>query len=314
MGIDAGVPKLGHPKHNDDFEVVRKSLKAAGAAGEGKYEHLTLTDGSKMFLQYWLPEGKEPERVLVALHGAGAHGWYFALMADALAPKGIAVYSPDHRNHGLSDGLKGDMPNSLKILEDVKTVVSFVRAKHPKAKIFTIGESMGGIININYVMDNQDGLTGMALLAPAVKPPATFSLVQMLKLPFYLFALIVSRKWRVIKMYGEEHIGMRNPDNIKYDRNDPLHLKYVSTRYMLGIKKLMDRAAKGGAEKIKVPALVVQGGADRGVNPKGTREFFNKLPSADKEFVFYPNAFHCMMSDPDCADLFDRIHAWMEAH
>ncbi|MFA6448182.1 MAG: lysophospholipase [bacterium] len=303
-----------HPKQDENFVVVRNSLKAAGAAGDGQYEFIAAAEGAKLFLQYWLPKDKETERVIIALHGMSAHGWYFALMADEMAPNGIAFYAPDHRHHGLSDGLKGDLPKVMLIMDDIKAVVAHVRERHPKAKIFLLGESMGGILNINYMMDAPGDIAGMILQAPAVRPAYKFPIKEIIKGPVFLFSLLVKPRWRVVKTTGEEHLGMRNIDNIKYDREDPYHLKYVSARYLLSIKKLMDRASKGGAAgKINVPALVIQGGADTAVDAKSTRDFYEKLASKEKEFVFYPEAFHCMMSDPDCVDIFSRIREWVEA-
>jgi lysophospholipase len=177
-----------------------------------------------------------------------------------------------------------------------------------------LGESMGGILNINFMMGAPAGISGMVLQAPAVRPAYKFPIKEILKGPLFLLALLIYPKWRIVKTTGEEHLGMKNVDNIKYDRNDPMHLKYVSTRYLFSIKTLMDRARKGDAAgKIKVPALVIQGGADIGVSPEGTRDFYEKLASTDKTFQFYPNALHCMMSDPDCKDIFVRIREWMEA-
>lgn len=302
-----------HPKYDENLEVVRRSLRAAGRAGDGKYEFIAAADGTKLFLQYWLPD-KEPDHVIVALHGMSAHGWYFAMMADEMAPNGVALYAPDHRHHGISEGHKGDMQNVLLILDDIRLIVEHVRARHPKAKVFLLGESMGGILNINYTMDATGNIDGMILQAPAVRPAYKFPIKEILKAPLLLFAMVVSPSWRIVKTTGEEHLGMRNADNIKYDQQDKMHLKYVSTRYLLSIKKLMDRAGKGGAaQKITVPALVIQGGADVGVDPKATREFYESLASKDKEFIFYPDALHCMMSDPDCGDIFVRIREWVEA-
>jgi len=232
-----------------------------------------------------------------------------------MAPNGIALYSPDHRGHGLSDGFKGDIPDVWIMLEDIKRLVSHVRERHPNAKIFMLGESMGGILNIVFMMDPPCEIAGMILMAPAVRPAYKFPIKEILKLPLLLITLLIYPRWRVVKVTGDEHLGMRNPVNIKYDQNDPLHLKYVSPRYLLGVKRLMDRGTKGGAaEKITAPALVIQGGRDIGVSPQGTREFFDKLPSKDKSFIFYPEALHCMMTDPDCGDLFGKIRAWLEAH
>lgn len=299
-----------HPKFDENFLKIRPNPRA----GDGGHEYLTLRDGARMFAQYWLPEGREPERVAVCLHGMSAHGWYFSLLADELAPRGVAVYVPDFRSHGLSDGVKGDLPNAAAVVEDMKEFVAFVRSRHPRAKVFTIGESMGGAVNINFMIDAPGAADGMVLLAPAIKPAMKFSLRDILKGPLYVLALLVRASWRVVKVTGDEHRGMRNEDNIRYDRNDPLHLKYVSTRYLLGVKRLMDRGARLGPARITAPALLIQGGKDVAVSPEGTREFYEKLASKDKSFVFYPEGFHCMTTDPYCTDLYKKVGDWILAH
>jgi len=297
-----------HPKYNEDFLKLRTDPKA----GDGKWEYFTLRDGTRMFVQYWLPEGEGANRVLVCLHGLSAHGWYFSRLADALVPAGIGVYAPDYRGHGLSDGVKGDLPGVAQIVDDMKEFVGWVRSRHPGAKVFTLGESMGGAVNVNLMIDAPELSNGMVLLAPAIKPAMKFTWKDILKTPFYLLALLIHSSWRVVRMTGDEHRGMRDPENIRYDRNDPLHLKYISVRYLLGIKRIMDRAAKEGPA-VRLPSLIVQGGRDVAVSPQGTRSFHDALASTDKTFKFYPEALHCMQMDPDCKDMLSIIREWMLA-
>ncbi|HOX28580.1 MAG TPA: alpha/beta fold hydrolase, partial [bacterium] len=250
-----------HPKYNEDFLKVRVNPRA----GDGKWEYFTTKSGLRLFVQSWHPEGVVPERVLITLHGMSAHGWYYSLLADELVPYGTSVYSPDYRAHGLSDGFKGDVPDVWELLEDVKEFVAHIKERHPKAKLYVLGESMGGIVNVNLQIDPPVKIDGMLLLAPAIKTTFKFPLREFLMAPLYLLTMIFYPRARVIKVTGNERLGMVNENNIKYDQDDPLHLKYVTTRYMLGVKKLMDRGQKLGAESIKVPALIIQGGKDIGV-------------------------------------------------
>jgi acylglycerol lipase len=300
-----------HPKYNEDFLKLRLNPRA----GDGNHEYFTCKDGTRLFLQYWLPEGGDPKRVVICLHGMSAQGWYYSLIADELVPHGVAVYVPDLRHHGMSGGKPGDSPNLGIIVDDVRQLAEWVRARHPGAKLFTLGESMGGAININLAIDAPQATDGIVLIAPAIKPAMKFTLKDIFLTPFYLLVLIIHSGWRVIKVTGTEPLGMRNPDNIRYDQNDPLHLKYVSPRFLLGVKKMMDRGAKEGPEKIKIPSLIIQGGMDVAVSAQGTREFHEKLTSTDKTFKFFPEGFHCMQTDPICAaELRSTIKEWVLAH
>lgn len=296
---------VSHPKYNPDFLPLRPNP----AAGDGEQEYFACGDGVRMFVQYWRPAGAV-ERVVVCLHGMNAHGWYYSMMADALAPAGVAVYVPDYRGHGLSDGVTGDLKDARIVVEDIRGYVAAIRERHPGARIFILGESMGGAVAINLALD-EPNLAGLILIAPAVRVAMNFSLLEVLPLPFYLLSHLINPRWRVISVTGREDKGMRNPLNIKYDRDDPLHHKFVTPRYVLGVKGLMDRAAAEGPPRISIPALIFQGGRDTGISPEGVREFYEKLASRDKTFKYYPEAFHCMQTDPDCADMKDIARDWV---
>ncbi len=298
-----------HPKYDENFLALRPEP----TAGDGQYEYFTCKDGTKLFVQYWLPDKGPVERVLLCMHGMSAHGWYYSLTADALVPHGVAVYVPDYRSHGLSDGHPGHLSDGIILVEDIAELSEHIMARHPGARLFVLGESLGGAVNVNFNIDHPGKAAGMILLAPAIKPAMKFSLRDFIKIPFYLLAFLISRSWRVVKVTGDEHRGMRNKDNIVYDQNDPLHLKYVSTAYMMAVKKLLDRAAKIGAASIKTPALIFQGGMDVAVSAAATKQFFENLASEDKTFKFYPEAFHCMQTDSGCADMRDIIRDWLLA-
>ncbi|HOO55725.1 MAG TPA: lysophospholipase [bacterium] len=299
-----------HPKYNEDYE----RLRGDAPAGDGMWEYFTCGDGAKLFVQYWLPRDSGPERVAVCFHGMCAHGMYYGMFADELVPAGTAVYCADYRGHGLSDGDRGDVTDPMRVIEDMKAFILWVKERHPGAKIFTIGESMGGIINANLMMDPPCGIAGMVLCAPAIwfnmgGSPWKFALL----VPAGIIARIAFPGKKIIKTTGDEERGMKDPANLAYDKNDPLHLAYVSPRYILSIFSLMLRCRKSGSRDIKMPVLIFQGGKDIAVSAPATREFYEKLEVEDKEMIYYPDAFHCMTTDPDAPGMLSRIREWMEA-
>jgi len=58
---------------------------------------------ANLYYQCWLPD-TEPRAVLVLAHGLAEHGGRYANVVDRLVPRGYALYAPDHRGHGRSEG------------------------------------------------------------------------------------------------------------------------------------------------------------------------------------------------------------------
>ena len=51
----------------------------------------------------WVPVG-EPDYLVLIAHGYAEHAGRHADLAEHLVSDGAAVYAPDHRGHGYSDG------------------------------------------------------------------------------------------------------------------------------------------------------------------------------------------------------------------
>lgn len=296
-----------HPKYNPDFEALR----TAPTAGAGQHEMFECSDGTSIFLQNWLPEDGKISHVLMCMHGMNAHGYYYALLADKLVKKGIAVYSPDYRHHGLSEGEKGDMPDPMRLVQDMNELADEIRSRHPKAKLIAAGESMGGAVCINLLIKNRALADGMILFAPALFPHIEASPREVDAAPVFLSSILKNPTQPTISTKGGEERGMRNFDCIKYDRDDPHHLDKISAQYLLSVARLLARAFLLGPRSISVPALIFQGGTDNAVSPEATKIFYKLLASKNKTFKFYPDAYHCLQTDPDCTDMADIAREWI---
>lgn len=299
------------PKENKLLD----ELRGDAPAGDGTFGFMDADDGTKIFYEYWTPRHVHADRAVVCYHGMAAHSRYFSLIADALTPHGIAVAVMDYRGHGLSEGLLGDLTDPAPIVADAKKFLKFARRLFPGIPLFTLGESMGGAVSILVNADPPEEISGMALLAPAVAPAYKVTGPQVLYGIPYALSFLVRPGARVIRVSGNEPGSMRNPLNIRYDQEDPLHLKYVSPRYILNVKSLVDQAREKGPESITAPALIFQGGMDNAVDHRATKKFFERLKSPDKTFKFYPDAPHCMISDPDvCVEMRAILRDWILSH
>lgn len=131
----------------------------------------------------YIPETPDPKKPLVILsHGLGGSYQDGYGYADALASRGIAVYSFDFRGGGgnASDGKTTEM-SVLTEVSDLETVLhnaenwSFV----DKEKIVLLGASQGGLVSAITAADYPDQVAGLILTYPAFNiPDAVHQLVD----------------------------------------------------------------------------------------------------------------------------------------
>lgn len=155
-------------------------LEGAWAGHGGTMADPTLTlkapDGHTIHVHCWLPQ--TPARaVMVVAHGMAEHAARYARLAAELNAAGIAVYAPDHRGHGLSAALPGDLgyagPDGWNaMLEDLHQVRQHAQAQHADAPLLLLGHSMGSFLVQHYLIVHGDGVAACVLSASSGKPPA----------------------------------------------------------------------------------------------------------------------------------------------
>jgi alpha-beta hydrolase superfamily lysophospholipase len=69
---------------------------------------------------------------------------------------------------------------------------------------------------------------------------------------------------------------------------------------------------RGNAARLRLPLLIVHGGADRIVDPAGSRAFVAAVSSTDKVLLEYPGVFHDGRTEDIRQRIMDDIAAWLE--
>jgi alpha-beta hydrolase superfamily lysophospholipase len=239
---------------------------------------LESADGTCLFYRYWPAEAWNG-RVLIVLHGIGYHSGPYKVIAEALNPRGIAVYGMDARGHGLSCGPRGYTGSATAVAQDVATMADFIQRERPNAKVFLLGDSMGG----NY-----------ALLMP--------------------YFLLGHRK-PVIDLVGKRlEESSRDAKWIAERRADPLAYKKANFGYLLDIQRLVFGWRRTIAPRVRVPILMIKGGKDRVVS-HGDCETFQKISaSTDKRFEVFPDVPHTTLWDPQTPEILRLVGEWTLAH
>lgn len=280
-----------------------------------KYDTFINSEGLKLFYRIYEPSSGEIEKIIVGCHGASGDGEYFILLADQIVEQTkIALYFMDYRGHGRSEGTKGDTKDFQFYIDDLKEFLAFLREKYPKKPFYLVGESMGGIVSLNYVAQNPDSISGLIEFAPGVRfHLRSFSIKDLFRVIGYFFSYITGPGRRVIKVKGRENFGVRDETHQRYDFENPYHFEKVSPRYLLQLNKFSKKAYYSG-DKITCPIIIFQGAADRAVSPEGVQTYFETIQSSDKELHIVPESFHVLFTDPAFPEYWDILRAWIKSH
>ena len=128
-------------------------------------QSFTARDGTNLaYRQFPGPEGAP---LVVLIHGSGAHGLYYAALAERLSEH-ATVLLPDLRGHGASRAAAPDVTHIGQLEEDI---ADLARAHLAEGKKFILaGHSSGGGLAIRYAGGAEEPRPdGAMLLAPFLK-------------------------------------------------------------------------------------------------------------------------------------------------
>ncbi len=282
-----------------------------------KHGILTSEDKTCLFYRYWPAAGSgSSNRVVIVLHGIGYQSGPYKVIADALNPEGMDVYALDARAHGLSCGPRGYIGTPVEVAADVSTIVQFVHNERHDAKIYLLGESMGGAYALNYLRKNSGELRGLILLAPALglNKHQVFQISNLGLLPYFLFA----HRDPKISLIGKRlEESSRDPQFIAERRTDPLAYKKVSFGYLWDIKRLVKNWKSEIAPSLDLPTLIVQGGKDAIVSHKDCKLLAQIKATHgihDRQYKVFPRTRHTTLWDPDTPEILKFVRQWIIEH
>ena len=263
---------------------------------------------ASIYYQGWLPEG-ESTAVLLIVHGLAEHSGRYMNVVNHFVPLGYAVYGVDHVGHGKSSGTRVYVERFEDYTDTLKIYFDMVRHWQPEKPVFLVGHSMGGLIGAVYLLDHQAELTGAVLSGPAVKVHDTVS-------PAFIFVgKLISVLMPKLGLIGLEAEGVsRDPAVVQAYVNDPLVCRgKVTARLSAELVKAIRRVA-AEATKITLPILILQGTADRLVDPKGAQMLYNAVNSVDKTIKIYDGLYHEVYNEPEHGQVLGDVKAWLETH
>ncbi len=267
----------------------------------------TGAGGLSLFRRTWRPAGSA-KAVLINLHGLGDHSGLYPALVEYLTARGIAVYAPDLRGNGRSAGQRAYVEHWQDFREDLARFVGLVSQEEPGQPVFLLGNSLGGLIVLDYAMHLPEGIRGVIAAAPAL---------GRLGVPAPIMALgrVLSHIWpRFSIRTGLDLSGLaRDPVVVGTVLADPLFHRLGTARLSAEVVAAIARVQQG-APRFPLPLLVLHGSADRMVPPDGSRTFMARVRHPDREMREYEGAYHALFADLDRERVLADLEQWIVAH
>lgn len=264
-------------------------------------------DGIDLYYRSVLPDGA-PKANLAYVHGFGDHVARHVSLAERCAKEGYAFFGLDLRGHGRSAGQRGFIASWDDYLADVAALIAVARKGGPSLPVFLVGHSVGGVIAIDYAIRHGEELSGLVATAPELGTlPVAPALV--------LIGRILSKAWPRFSLSAPLDLDALSRDTamVEETRRDPLYHNKGTARLGTELQAAIEWVHTHAAQ-LRVPLLVLQGGADRIAQPDATKRFFELAGSLDKELLFYENAYHELDRDAEAKRVFKDLLAWLDRH
>jgi alpha-beta hydrolase superfamily lysophospholipase len=262
--------------------------------------------GVNIFYQSWLPEG-DPKAALLLVHGLGEHGGRYVNLVNHFVPLGYAVYALDHIGHGHSDGTRLFLESFADFTNPLKLYFDMVTKWQPGKPVFLVGHSMGGLISSVYLLEHQDELAGAIISAPAIKVSDSISPATILA--GRVFSAIAPK---LGIMALDATAICSDPAVVDAYLKDPLVCNgKITARLAAEMLGAMQRVTRE-VSQIHLPLLVIQGSADRLVDPKGSQMLYGQSSSSDKTLKVYDGFYHEVFNEPGRAQVLGDVQAWLE--
>lgn len=239
--------------------------------------------------------------VVVIAHGLGSYveKYQYAYLAESLNKHGYSTYSYDARGHGQSSGLKSHLDDAQDMFEDAKVIVDLAKSENSTQKVFMLGISMGGLATAGLSIKYPGTVDGVILTVPAMGASSLADTVP---------DAPPADPYEMVWLGGEKMQDLVRSGEVKED------VPRVTAGLLYQLMHVGRKFVAENYEKLTDPMLMVQGTADKFVDPIKNIEFFMQCTTDDKELKVYGDVPHglfgCWLQD----HLIDDIVTWLNLH
>ena len=281
----------------------------------------TARDGENLALYHCEAEApnKQPgyqdapsRGVVLIVHGLGEHAGRYDHVANSLCHWGFEVCAYDQRGHGESTGLPGVLPSSNALLDDLAEVLDDTRQQYPKLPLILLGHSLGGLVASRFVALGMGQVDALVLSSPAFDAGlGVFQKLLLKVLPDIapnlrvangLDANFISHDPQVVKDYLS--------DRLVHNKISPRLGQFIATA---------GPATIAAAANWRTPTLLMYAGADKLVNPEGSRRFARlatesaTVKPGTVTAKCFDGYYHELFNESKPAPVFEALKSWLDS-
>lgn len=278
-----------------------------------EFEHITASDGYRLFARHWRPSGV-PRGFVVALHGIQSHSGWYEYSSGRLCDAGFDVLFLDRRGSGRNFSRRGDAPHGDRLLNDVVQVVSQVRRERdraaPQTPVVLQAVSWGGKLAAITAARRPELVDALALLYPGLCARVHPTAWQQARLS--LARRLDIRHKRIEVPLNDPALFTAEPRWQEFIRHDPLALREVTSGFLLAHQDLT-RESLAAAPQIRCPTLLMLAGRDQIIDNEATKIWAARLGTGKVTLQEYPDAQHTLEFEPQPDRFVNDLLAWLQS-
>ena len=267
-------------------------------------------DGERLPMTVWTPfaGAAQPRAVIVGLHGMNDYAAAFGLAAPFWAKAGVATYAYDQRGFGRSAS-RGMWGGEASMVEDLRTLCSLLRARHPGVPIAVVGESMGGAVAIcAFASDRPPSADRLILSSPAVwgwgAQPVPYAAALWVAGHVAPGSLLSAPPWVTRKIRASD-----NHDELVRMGRDANMIFKTRVDAVYGLTDLM-QAARERIGKVRGPVIYLYGAHDDLI-PKSAAFFAAARLPAGGRTAYYDAGYHLLTRDLQAQTVWTDVLAFI---
>lgn len=270
-----------------------------------RVHRISTADGTALHVADFMLPMAAARGSVVLMHGLGEHSGRYRHVARFFNECGLSVRCYDHRGHGRSEGLRGDVIRGNPMVQDAEIIIDDFASRFDLPP-FLFGHSMGGLFAARFALERLSPLRGLILSSPALAVRLSGFQMALLKImeaiapsfgaPNSLPVRYLSHDSAVVAAY----------------QADPLVHGKISARLMRSMLDSIDYC-QTTAPTLAIPTLMLVAGDDHLVDAAGSARFAAQLPEGLAQVQVYDGYYHEVFNETGAARPFADLRAWLAA-